>query len=141
MNKPVSLVPKWWGAAAAIGAELFLYLDYFAHEARFHWFTHFYVGGTVALLAMAMVARRTGKPVPYPLLWPILGHVVAMFPDFLFEAGVVHRRWMDIFLGHLSTHFIPGRNWTWYVIFLGSLAVYLWAVQSPSPRPRLSSSP
>lgn len=122
------------GAAAAIGAELFLYLNYFAHEGRFHWFTHFYVGGAVALLVMTVIARRTGRPVPYPLLWPILGHTVAMFPDFLFEAGIAHRRWMDVFLGHLSTHFIPGRNWTWYAIFLGALAIYLWTLRNLDAR-------
>ncbi len=34
-----------------------------------------------------------------------------------------HQRWMDVFLGHLSTHFIPGRNITWYVIFLACSAI------------------
>lgn len=140
MNRPASVGQKWGGVAAAIRAELFLYLNHFAREARFHWFTHFYVGGAVALLVVTIVARRTGRPVPLPLLWPILGHVVAIFPDFLFEAGIAHQRWMDVFPGHLSSRFIPGRDWTWYGIFLGSLAVVLWTVQGPSPQPRLSSS-
>ena len=85
-------------------------------------------------MVMSIVARRSGRPVPFPLLWLILGHAVAMFPDFLFEAGIAHRRWMDVFLGHLSTHFIPGRNWTWCGIFLLALATYLWILSSFGPR-------
>ncbi len=113
------------GSLAALVIEIFVYLNYFAHEARFHWFTHFYAGGAVALLSMAIIAPRLSSPIPFPVLWVVLGHLLAMFPDFLFEAGIAHRRWMDVFLGHLSSHFIPGRNWAWYGIFVAALTVYL----------------
>jgi hypothetical protein len=111
--------------ALAVAIEVLLYVFYFAHEARFRWFTHFFIGASAALLLMSAVSHRTRRPVPLPLFWPVLGHVVAMFPDFLFGAGSAHRRWMDVFLGHLSTPFIPGRNWTWYSVFLVCLALYL----------------
>ncbi len=62
---------------------------------------------------------------PYPLVWPVLGHLFAMFPDFLFTAGTAHYRWMDVFLGHISTHFVPGRNLTWAAVFLVALGIYL----------------
>ncbi len=113
----------WCGLA--VGLEVYLYAAYRGHEARFHWFTHFFVGASLALLIMAAVAAHTRRPVRYPLLWPIVGHLVAMVPDFLFTAGYAHERWMDIFLGHLSTHFVPGRNVTWFVVFLASLGLYL----------------
>jgi 4-hydroxybenzoate polyprenyltransferase len=109
----------------AVLAEVALYASYRGHDARFHWFTHFFVGTSVALVAMAGVAARTRRPVPLPLVWPFLAHVVAMFPDFLFTAGIAHRRWMDVFLGHISTHFVPGRNLTWFAVFLLALAAYL----------------
>ena len=32
---------------------------------------------------------------------------------------------MDVFLGHISTHFVPGRNLTWFAVFLLLLSVYL----------------
>ena len=112
----------------AVGLEAFLYASYRGHDARFHWFTHFFVGAGAALLAMAAVALRARRPVPAPLLWPVLGHLIAAIPDVVFVAGVAHHRWMDVFLGHLSTHYIPGRNWTWYGIFLGALAAYLLAL-------------
>jgi hypothetical protein len=32
---------------------------------------------------------------------------------------------MDVFLRHISTHFVPGRNWTWYAVFLVTSAAYL----------------
>jgi hypothetical protein len=114
--------------AAAVVVEAGLYLSYRGHDARFHWFTHFFVGASVALGAMTALTARTGRPVPYPLVWPLLAHLVAMAPDLLFVAGVAHRRWMDVFLGHISTHFVPGRNLTWYALFVVSLAAYLLAV-------------
>ncbi len=109
----------------AVLAEVGLYASYRGHDARFHWFTHFFVGAAVALVVMAVVAARTRSPVPLPLVWSFLTHVVAMFPDFLFAAGLAHYRWMDVFLGHISTHFVPGRNLTWFVVFLVALAAYL----------------
>jgi len=112
----------------AIGAEIGFYLSYRGHDARYHWFTHFFVGGSVALLVMAGVTLRTRRPVPLPLLWILLAHAFAMIPDFLFVGGRVHERWMDLFLGHLSSHYVPGRNLTWYVVFLGCLATYLAAL-------------
>ncbi|MDQ3775608.1 MAG: hypothetical protein M3461_15280 [Pseudomonadota bacterium] len=37
---------------------------------------------------------------------------------------------MDVFLLHVQAHFIPGRNLTWYLIFLLILAAYLKVVAS-----------
>ncbi|HJT03613.1 MAG TPA: hypothetical protein VJ757_08295 [Pseudonocardiaceae bacterium] len=110
---------------AAIVVEIGLYLSYRGHDARFHYVTHLFVGASAAMVIMALVAWRRRRPVAYPLVWPVLGHLVAMFPDFLFSAGIAHYWWMDVFLGHLSTHFVPGRNVTWAVVFLGALGAYL----------------
>ncbi len=112
----------------AVAVEVALFSSYRGHDAKFHWFTHFFVGASVALLAMAGVALRTRRAVPLPLVWPLAGHLFAMLPDVVFNAGVAHERWMDVFLGHISSHFVPGRNLTWYVVFLACLAAYLAAV-------------
>jgi len=125
----------WCAAAAA--AEVGVYVSYRGHDARFHWFTHFFVGSSLALIVMAAVAARTRRPVPLPLVWPFLAHLVAMFPDFLFTAGIAHERWMDVFLGHISSHFVPGRNLTWFTTFLAALAAYLIALaRMPHARAR-----
>ena len=113
---------------AAVAVEVALYWSYRGHDARVHWSTHLFVGASVALVAMAAVTPRTGRPVPYPLAWPALGHLFAMAPDLASSAGLAHRRWMDVFLGHISTHFVPGRALTWYAVLLASLGVYLVAV-------------
>lgn len=121
----------------AVVVEIALYLSYRGHDARFHWFTHFFVGSAVALLIMSLVALRTRRPVPLPLVWPLLGHLYAMFPDFLFSGGhMAHEPWMDVFLGHISTHFVPGRNLTWYVVFLAAVALYLSVLHWLRPRQR-----
>jgi hypothetical protein len=109
----------------AVAVEVALYLSYRGHDARFHWFTHFFIGASLALLVMTVVALRTHRPVPLPLLWILLAHTFAMIPDLLFVGGRVHERWMDLFLGHLSSHCVPGRNLTWYLVFLVSLTLYL----------------
>ncbi len=132
---------RWWlGAAVTVAVEVELYASYRAHEARFHWFTHFFVGGAAALLLMAVVVVLRRRPVPLPGLWVVLGHLIAMFPDFLFSAGIAHRHWMDVFLGHLSTHFMPGRNLTWYLVFLAALAGYLAVVARIARRPSVEGT-
>ncbi|MGH9014105.1 MAG: hypothetical protein ACRDZ1_09260 [Acidimicrobiia bacterium] len=118
---------------AAVVVEVGLYLSYRGHDARFHWFTHFFIGASAALIVMSAVALRTHRPVPLPLVWILLGHLFAMFPDFLFTAGTAHYRWMDVFLGHLSSHFVVGRNLTWYLVFLACLGLYLGVVDRLRP--------
>jgi len=112
----------------AVVTEIGLFASYRGHDARFHWFTHFLVGSSAALLVMTAVTLRTRRAVPAPLVWALVGHLVAMIPDFAFAAGVAHQLWMDIFAGHISSHSIPGRNLTWYVVFLVCLGAYLAAV-------------
>ncbi len=93
MNRPVSWLR---GAAVTLAVEALLYVSYPAHEARLHWFTSFFVGGSVALIGMTVYVAQENRRVPLPGMWVILGHVVAMFPDLLFVAGIAHRRWMDV---------------------------------------------
>lgn len=123
-----SLAVCLWCVLAVL-VEIGLFRSYQGHDARFHWFTHFFFGASAALVAMSVVAWQTRRPVPLPLLWLLLGHLVAMTPDFLFTAGIAHRRWMDIFLGHNSSHLVAGRNLTWYVVFAVCLAAYLAVVE------------
>ena len=121
---------------AAVVVEVGLYASYRGHDARFHWFTHYFVGASAALLVMTAVAWRRRRPVPLPLVWPLAGHLAAMAPDLAFVAGHAHRRWMDVFLGHISTHFVPGRNWTWYAVFLACLGGYLVVLARLRPGPQ-----
>ena len=106
-------------------AELGLYLSYRSHDARFHWATHFLVGATAATLGMALYAALRDKPPPDPELWLLGAHLFAMFPDFLFEAGIPHEWWMEVFLLHIRSHFVPGRNVFWLLTFLAVLGGYL----------------
>ena len=121
---------------AAVFVEVGLYASYRGHDTRFHWFTHFFVGASTALLVMVVVAAATGRPVALPMVWILVGHLVAMTPDLAFVAGYAHSGWMDVFLGHISTHFVPGGNWTWYAVFLASLAGYLAMLDHVGSGPR-----
>ena len=118
---------------AAVVVELGLYASYRGHDARFHWFTHFFVGAATALGVMTVVVLRRRRPVARPLVWPVAAHLFAMAPDLLFTAGYAHQRWMDLFLGHITVHFVPGRNWTWLVVFLAALVAYLTTLDGMRP--------
>lgn len=114
-------------AAAFFLAEVLLFWAYLGHGSSFHWFTHFYAGASAALLLMAGLGWFRRRPPRRPLLWILAAHLFASLPDLLFAAGIAHQRWMDIFLLHISSHFIPGRNWSLYLIFVASLGAYLLA--------------
>lgn len=117
---------KWLWLVPAVGLEVLLYLSYGRHDADIHWLTHFLVGTSAALLLMTAWTWRTGRPVRWPLLWVLLGHLYAMVPDLLFNNfGEPHEWWMEIFLFHISSHFVPGRDFTWLLVFAVALGLYL----------------
>jgi len=70
--------------------------------------------------------------VAYPLVWVLLAHIFAMLPDLLFVDSIPHQRWKDLFLGHISSHFVPGRNLTLAVVFSAALGGYLFALDHVS---------
>jgi len=113
------------GATLTIAVEAYLFLQFQPHDPRSGWFTHFFIGATVALGCMTVWVAEEHRPVRLPGLWLVAGHLVAMFPDFLFAKGIAHRHWMDAFFGHLISHSAPGGNLLWYAVFLVALAVYL----------------
>lgn len=116
----------WCGAVVVL--EVLLYASYRSHDARFHWLTHFLVGASTALVLMAAWTWFRRRPATIPLVWVVAAHLFAMVPDFLFQAGVAHEWWMDLFLLHIRSHLVPGRNLTWLVIFGLALTAYLVAV-------------
>ncbi|MFP5369801.1 MAG: hypothetical protein ACLGI3_03515, partial [Actinomycetes bacterium] len=87
--------------------------------------THFFVGAAAGLAVMLVAAWRRRRAVGWWPMWVVGGHVIALFPDVLFRLGIAHARWMDVFLGHVSTHVVPGRNLTWFLIFTAVLAAWL----------------
>jgi len=117
------------GTLVATLIELLLLTAYVSQDVAYHWLVHFLVGGTVALLGLTAATACRHRPATQPTLWVLLGHLVAIFPDLLFAAGIAHQRWMDLFLGHVSSHNVPGGLWTLYGSFLAGLALY----RSPSP--------
>lgn len=101
------------GTMAAAAVEVFVYRAYLAGDGSFHWFTHFFAGASVALVVMTLVTLRTRRPVPLPLLWPVLGlshfipgrnHLAAMGPDLMFVNEMAHRRSLALFLLALPAH-------------------------------------
>ena len=121
--------------------ELLLYLSYQHHDARFHWFLHFFVGTSTTLIVLVVLTYSFNRAIGFPMLYLLIGHVIAMFPDILWNFQLLpHQPWMDVFLFHVSSHFIPGRNWTWYVIFLICLALYFYARRATELRAKKSLS-
>lgn len=112
-----------------IAAEAGLYATYSAHDARFHWATHFLVAMTVSALFLLTGLLVTGVPRPRFLLLVVLGvHLFAMAPDIFFRAGAPHQLWMDVFLGHITVHSLPGGDLSWLLIALGATVAYVSAL-------------
>ncbi len=82
---------------------------YGGHEAGFHWATHFLVGLTVAAL--------------FNLVWQLARDAPA-------SGQIPHYRWMDVFLGHISAHEIPGGDTVWLAIGVASLTAYAAALSA-----------
>jgi hypothetical protein len=123
--------PPTWQFLLFVAVEIVLFLSYQHDDARFHWFLHFFVGTSVALILMTSVMYWSHRPILFPMLWLLTGHAIAMFPDILWSFQLLpHQPWMDLFFLHISSHFIPGRNWTWYLIFLLCLALYLYGLHT-----------
>ena len=139
----MSITPAGWGRAyrplhplslslqllVLVLAEVALFASYGAHDARFHWATHFLVA--LAFTAFILLSRLllTGAPGPRFLLLTVLGfHLYAMAPDLLFRGGVPHYRWMDVFLGHVAAHYLPGGDGSWLAIALTMTGLYVAAL-------------
>ncbi len=124
--RPVSLVVQ---LVLLVLAEIGLYASYSVHDARFHWATHFLVGLAFASLVLLLRLLVTGAPGPRLLLLVVLAfHVYAMLPDLLFRGGVPHYRWMDVFLGHVAAHYLPGGDGSWLAVALTCLGLYVGAL-------------
>ncbi len=124
--RPVSLAVQ---LALLVLAEIALYASYSAHDARFHWATHFLVGLAFGSLVLLFRLLVTGAPGPRLLLPLVLAfHLYAMLPDLLFRGGVPHYRWMDVFLGHVAAHYLPGGDGSWLLAALTCLGLYVGAL-------------
>lgn len=110
--------------AVQVVAEAALFDSYRGHESSFHWATHFLVGLSVAALTNALWLALKGAPARFELISILGWHLVAMFPDLLFSAGIPHDDWMDVFLGHISAHALPGGACSWLVIALALSGLY-----------------
>lgn len=127
--RPLRTRPLAFQLALLVLAELVLYASYNAHDAQFHWATHFLVALAFASLVLLVRLLVTGVPGPRLLLPAVLGlHLVAIAPDLLFRAGVPHYPWMNVFLGHVAVHYLPGHDGTWLVIALTALGLFVGAL-------------
>lgn len=124
--RPVTLLAQ---LVFLVVAELALYASYAAHDARFHWATHFLVGLLVTALWQSAHLLVAARPARAQLATIVVFHLWAMWPDLVFRAGVPHYRWMDwVALGHVQAHYLPGGDTTWLLLALlaaGGYAVLL----------------
>lgn len=105
-------------------AEVVLFQTYRGHKADFHWATHFLVGLTAASIWNIGWLAIKGAPARGLLLSILVFHLVAMAPDLLFVAGSSHAIWMNVFLGHIWVHYLPGGTTSWLVIALATSGLY-----------------
>lgn len=126
----MNIVKRYLPFLLFILVELVLFNSYHNSDANFHWFTHFFVGAIFALLIMTAFTTIRRRPSKLPLLWILLAHLFAMFPDIQFSISHVahNENYDDYFLLHIHSHFIPGRNISWYILTMFSFGLYLTAL-------------
>lgn len=105
-------------------AEVLLFASYADHDARFHWAAHFLVGVIAAAAWLSAYLLIASRPAPGQVLTALWFHLAAAAPDLLFRLGVPHYHWMDLFLGHVAVHYIPGGDVTWLVLAVIALTGY-----------------
>lgn len=113
------------GVAVPVAIESWFLGKYAAEAASWHWYVHFFAGGTLALILMAWWSWRHRRLVRFPLVWVMLAHFYAAAPDLVIPENVPHKPWQDVFVGHLASHYLPGRGLSWLAIFAVALAGYL----------------
>lgn len=120
-------------AAAVFGLTVMAYLVFLSHGppsvAVLPW-----LAGSAAALAAMIVARLLGRPTHGPLAWILLGQVLAVAPDLALAAGVAHRPWMNVFLGHLEIGNASGGVIGWLIVVAVLAAGY--AAQPTLQTPR-----
>lgn len=110
---------------ALIGAEAVILPLYWRPDSHFHWSIHFLVGLTAAAVWNLAVLFILDRPARGQLTSVLVFHLIAMAPDILFGLGLPHLAWMDLFLGHISVHYTPGRDRTWLGIALLATSLYV----------------
>ena len=114
-----------WQLAVLVAVEATLFARYDAEQARFHWSTHFL--DALAFTSLVLLARLwiAGRPGPRYLLLTLLAfHVYAIVPDLMFSEGSAHTMWMNVFLGHIAEHYLPGGALAWLAVALALSGAY-----------------
>ncbi len=139
-GSPVPVTPRRWPRAyrplrpltllaqlvLLVVAEIGLYASYAAHDARFHWATHFLVALLLTALWQSLHLLVAARPARGQLLTILLFHLWAMWPDLAFRAGLPHYPWMDwVALGHIQAHYLPGGDSSWLVLALLGVGGYV----------------
>jgi hypothetical protein len=104
--------------------ELLLFAQYRSHEAGVHFWLHALMGVITALIIYALLMSR-GKH-PHGLLLAAFGlHQYAMVPDYLYQWGIPHQPWMNIFLGHLWIDSLPYHEFILPLAAIFSAVLYI----------------
>ncbi|TMF04074.1 MAG: hypothetical protein E6I38_13215 [Chloroflexi bacterium] len=99
--------------AAVIAIEVVIVFGYVGHGAIDHYALHPMIAMASAL-PLFLLVRTLGFRLREELLISYFFLNFARFPDYLFEAGIEHQTWMNVFLLHLAFDEIIG----WALVFL-----------------------
>lgn len=105
-------------------AEGVLFQVYGQFDSRFHWAAHFLVGVIAAVAWLSAYLLVTSTPARGQIIVALGFHLFAMTPDLLFRAGIPHAPWMNVFLGHIAVHYLPGGDRAWLALALTAALGY-----------------
>ncbi len=109
-----------------VPAETGLFFVYGSYDSRFHWGAHFLVALLVTCGWLAGVLLVKAAPARGQVVLVLFVHLYAMAPDLVFRGGVPHAPWMNVFLGHIAVHYLPGGDRSWLVLAVLAMLGYGW---------------
>ena len=116
------------GIVVPVAAKVWFLGRYASDAASWHWYIHFFAGASIALVVMTWWSWRRRRAVPFPLGWVLLAHCFTAAPVLVIPENISHEPCQEVFVGHLASHYLPGRGLSWLVVFAAVLAGYLFTV-------------
>jgi hypothetical protein len=123
-------------AVLVVVIEGYFLVRYLAFGALFHLYVHGLLGVGLALAGhAAWRARRPGGAGAPELLGVALaGHIASAVPDVLFlTAEIPHAAWMDVFVAHISIHFVPAPLALTFAVLAAGVAAQVARVAGAAP--------
>lgn len=116
-------------SALLLLGEFAVYSFYINFRQPFHWANHLLPALTIAAIVYGVFLAVKKRPMRGMIILILPIHLFAMAPDPMFSLNIQpHLEWMNVFVGHIWVHFLPGRLTGWLVVAALSTGLFAFAL-------------